>query len=149
MNYAIYKFKFGYLKIIYEENTLIGLSKLDKLEDGYKKTEFTNKVYKQICEYINGKRRRFTFSYELRGTDFQKKVWNELLKIPYGQTSSYKDIAIAIGNPNASRAVGYANSKNPILIVVPCHRVIGSNKKLVGYAGGLYMKEKLLYIEKK
>ena len=85
---------------------------------------------------------------EVKGTEFQKKVWNELLKIPYGQTKSYKDIAIAIENERASRAVGMANNKNPIPIIIPCHRVIGSTGKLVGYAGGVNVKEKLLNIEK-
>lgn len=82
------------------------------------------------------------------GTEFQKKVWKELLNIPYGETRSYKDIAIAIGNGKACRAVGNANNKNPIAIIVPCHRVVGSNGSMTGYAGGLDIKEKLLKIEK-
>ena len=85
---------------------------------------------------------------EFLGTEFQKKVWNALLEIPYGETKSYKQIAKRVGNEKASRAVGMANNKNQIIIIVPCHRVIGSNKKLVGYAEGLEMKESLLNLEK-
>ncbi len=83
------------------------------------------------------------------GTVFQKKVWNALCNIPYGETRSYKQVAEAVGNNKASRAVGMANNKNPIMIVIPCHRVIGSNGSLVGYAGGLDIKEKLLFLENK
>ena len=104
-------------------------------------------AYIQLEEYMNGQRTQFDLPLNLKGTEFQKKVWSELAKIPYGETRSYKDIAIAIGNEKASRAVGMANNKNPIPIVIPCHRVVGSNKKLVGYAGGLDLKEKLLNLE--
>ena len=83
----------------------------------------------------------------LKGTPFQMKVWEELRKIPYGETLSYGQIAENVGNPKAARAVGMANNKNPIMIIVPCHRVIGKNGKLVGYAGGVDIKEKLLKIE--
>lgn len=105
------------------------------------------KAYVQLKEYMEGKRTTFDLTLNLKGTEFQKKVWIELTKIPYGETRSYKDIATAIGNENASRAVGMANNKNPIPIIIPCHRVVGSNKNLVGYGGGLYIKEKLLNIE--
>lgn len=101
----------------------------------------------QVREYLIGKRIHFDLPIKMEGTDFQKKVWNELLHIPYGQTVSYLQIAQAIGNPKAVRAVGMANNKNPIVIVVPCHRVIGSNGKLIGYAGGIALKEKLIKIE--
>ena len=107
----------------------------------------TDTVYSQINEYLDGSRKTFNFPYELRGTEFQKKVWTELCKIPYGETRTYKDIAVAIGNPKASRAVGMANNKNPIIIAVPCHRVIGANGSLTGYAGGLGMKAALLSLE--
>lgn len=101
----------------------------------------------QLEEYFEGKRKEFDLKLALSGTEFQLRVWNELIKIPYGQTVSYGEIAKRIGNPKASRAVGGANNKNPISIVVPCHRVIGANKKMVGYGGGLWRKEKLLKIE--
>lgn len=94
-----------------------------------------------------GKRREFTFLYKLVGTDFQLKVWNALKNIPYGEVRSYKDIAREIGNPKAYRAVGMANNKNPIIIAVPCHRVIGSDGNLVGYVGGMDMKKYLLNLE--
>lgn len=104
-------------------------------------------VYEEVMEYLSGKRKAFDFKFELDGTAFQKQVWEELTHIPYGETRTYKEIAIAIKNPKASRAVGMANNKNPILIVIPCHRVIGSDGKLTGYAGGLDMKKVLLDLE--
>lgn len=103
----------------------------------------------QIEEYLMGLRNTFDLPLDPKGTPFQKSVWNALLKIPYGETQSYKDIAIAINNPKGSRAIGMANNKNPIMIVIPCHRVIGSNGSLVGYGGGLSIKEYLLNIEAK
>lgn len=109
--------------------------------------EFLNKVESQIQEYFQGK--RTTFSVELNpvGTDFQKRVWKALEGIPFGTTKSYGEIACEIGSPKASRAVGVANSKNPLSIVIPCHRVIGANGKLTGFAGGVDVKEKLLNLE--
>ena len=105
-------------------------------------------VDKQMGEYFEGKRKEFDLPLRPEGTDFQKKVWNALLEIPFGETRSYQDIANAVGSPKACRAVGMANHQNPIIIVIPCHRVIGKNGKLVGYGGGLSMKEKLLLLEK-
>ena len=102
---------------------------------------------KQLSEYFDGSRTSFTLTLDPDGTIFQKQIWNELCNIPYGQTCSYQDIANAIGKPSACRAIGMANSKNPIPIIVPCHRVIGKNGKLTGYAGGLDRKAKLLEIE--
>lgn len=103
----------------------------------------------QIEEYLQGIRKEFNLPIDPSGTPFQKQVWNALLKIPYGETRSYKDIAISINNPKSYRAVGMANNKNPIMIVIPCHRVIGSNGNLVGYGGGLDIKESLLNLENK
>jgi methylated-DNA-[protein]-cysteine S-methyltransferase len=103
----------------------------------------------QLHEYFERKRKTFDLLLDLEGTDFQKKVWNELLKIPYGKTKSYNDIAIKLGDKEAVRAVGHANGKNPVSIIVPCHRVIGSDGKLVGYAGGLWRKKWLLGFENK
>ncbi|MCB2355571.1 methylated-DNA--[protein]-cysteine S-methyltransferase [Clostridium estertheticum] len=111
-------------------------------------TVLLKKANKQLQEYFSGKRKTFDLPLAPSGTDFQQKVWSSLLEIPYGKTNSYKDIAKNVGNINAARAVGMANSKNPIFILIPCHRVIGANGKLVGYAGGLSVKEKLLEIEK-
>ena len=97
---------------------------------------------------ILGKSKSFDIPFKLNGSEFQMKVWNELLNIPYGETKTYKEIAKSIGNEKAFRAVGMANNKNPLLIIVPCHRVIGSSGDLVGYAGGMEMKMDLLNIEK-
>ncbi len=105
-------------------------------------------AYEQLREYFAGTRKQFDFPLDLQGTEFQKKVWKALMEIPYGHTYSYGQIAAAIGQPKASRAVGMANNRNPVCIAVPCHRVIGSNGKLVGYAEGLHIKEYLLQLEK-
>ncbi len=101
----------------------------------------------QLDEYFAGKRREFTFPLDLRGTDFQLACWRALLAIPYGEMRTYADIARAIGKPNAFRAVGMANNRNPIAIVVPCHRVIASDGTLCGYGGGVEVKRKLLELE--
>jgi O-6-methylguanine DNA methyltransferase len=101
----------------------------------------------ELEEYFAGKRREFTFPLDLRGTDFQLDCWRALLAIPYGETRTYADIARAIGKPNAFRAVGMANNRNPVAIVVPCHRVIASDGTLCGYGGGLDVKRKLLELE--
>ena len=156
MNYMIYHFEIGDM-VIGEENEKIVL--IDFLKDIKVKRKIINsskkietkeikKAYIELKEYFEGGRKVFDIPIKLNGTDFQKKVWEELLKIQYGETKSYLDIAKSIGNPKACRAVGMANNKNKIIIIVPCHRVIGSNKKLVGYAGGLDVKEKLLNLEK-
>lgn len=102
---------------------------------------------KELEEYFAGKRREFTFPLDLRGTDFQIDCWRALLAIPYGETRTYGDIARAVGKSNAFRAVGMANNRNPIAIVVPCHRVIASDGTLCGYGGGLEVKRKLLELE--
>lgn len=120
----------------------------DNIDDNIEETDLIKECFKQLKEYFEGSRREFDLPIEMNGTQFQKKVWKELLKIPYGETRSYKDIAISIGNEKACRAIGMANNKNHIPIIIPCHRVIGSNGKLVGYAGGIDIKEKLLNIEK-
>lgn len=148
-----YKTKIGTLIIVENEDriskietvkTNMEYSKGEKVE-----TRLIKKAYDQITEYLEGKRKEFTLPLLIKGTTFQEKVWNELLKIPYGETKTYVEIAKKIGKEKASRAVGGACHNNPIMIVVPCHRVIGSNKKLVGYAGGLDIKEMLLKLEQK
>jgi O-6-methylguanine DNA methyltransferase len=101
----------------------------------------------ELNEYFAGNRREFTFALDLRGTDFQLACWHALLAIPYGETRTYADIARTIGRPNAFRAVGMANNRNPIAIIVPCHRVIASDGTLCGYGGGLDVKRTLLQIE--
>jgi methylated-DNA-[protein]-cysteine S-methyltransferase len=99
---------------------------------------------KQLKEYFAGRRKRFSVKLDLRGTPFQKKVWHSLLKIPYGETRTYGEIARQLGRPNGARAVGAANGKNPISIIAPCHRLVGSTGKLHGFAGGLKTKADLL-----
>ena len=149
LDFAVYAFPFGFLKIGYQVEALLLLQKIDESQNVGKKTDFTERVYTEVMEYLKGERTTFDIAYELEGTAFQKKVWQELTKIPYGETRTYKEIAIAIGNPNASRAVGMANNKNPLMIVVPCHRVTGTNGKLVGYGGGIAMKRELLAMEQR
>jgi len=102
---------------------------------------------RELEEYFSGRRRKFTFPLDLRGTEFQLACWRALLAIPYGETRTYADIARAVGQPKAFRAVGVANNRNPIAIVVPCHRVIASDGTLCGYGGGLEIKRRLLELE--
>lgn len=106
--------------------------------------EILEECVHQIHEYFSGKRRTFTIKLALEGTNFQKEVWKELKSIPFGKTCSYLDIATKLGKKNGSRAVGNANGQNPISIIIPCHRVIGSDKRLVGYGGGKWRKKWLL-----
>lgn len=150
INYFCYDTEIGRIKISEKDEKIIGFvfSDYKKEDEIEKETDAIRKTYLQLKEYLSGKRKNFDIEIEMIGTEFQKKVWKELLNIPYGETRSYKDIAIAIGNGKACRAVGNANNKNPIAIIVPCHRVIGSNGSMTGYAGGLDIKEKLLKIEK-
>ena len=150
INYFCYDTEIGTIKISEKDGKIIGLGFSDykKENEIEKETDAIRKTYLQLKEYLSGKRKNFDIEIEMIGTEFQKKVWKELLNIPYGETRSYKDIAIAIGNEKACRAVGNANNKNPIAIIVPCHRVVGSNGSMTGYAGGLDIKEKLLKIEK-
>ena len=112
------------------------------------KEKFRDALF-QLEAYFKGELTRFDLELNVQGTDFQKKVWQELLKIPYGETISYGELAKRIGNPNASRAVGMANGKNSISIIVPCHRVIGKNGSLTGFGGGLEAKKNLLAFEKR
>lgn len=111
-------------------------------------TPLLKKANQQLQEYLSGKRKSVDLLLKPEGTNFQQRVWKVLQEIPYGETCSYKEIAEKVGNIKACRAVGMANNKNPIAIFIPCHRVIGTSGKLVGYAGGLDIKAKLLQIEK-
>ncbi len=104
-------------------------------------------VYTQLTEYFSGERRHFDLPLEIEGTEFQKRVWNELLNIPYGRTISYKELAVRLGDEKVIRAAASANGANPLPVVIPCHRVIGSDGSLIGYGGGLEIKEKLLVLE--
>jgi methylated-DNA-[protein]-cysteine S-methyltransferase len=134
----------GIAKIIGDEN---GISQVSALDEG----EISKKIPKQLLEavtqlqdYFEGKRNNFDFKLNPKGTDFQQKVWQELLNIPFGKTISYLDLAKKLGDPKVIRAAASANGKNPLWIVVPCHRVIGTDGSLTGYAGGLWRKKWLL-----
>ncbi|MCD8260257.1 MAG: methylated-DNA--[protein]-cysteine S-methyltransferase, partial [Bacteroides sp.] len=111
-------------------------------------TTLLEEASKQLDQYFAGERQAFELPVKAEGTPFQERVWKILQTIPYGELWSYKQVALAIGQPRASRAVGMANNQNPIMIFIPCHRVIGSDGKLVGYAGGLDVKQQLLIMER-
>ena len=139
----------GWLKIEANENYITSIKFLSpNTNENLKTNDLIKQCEEELLAYFDGYLQHFNvpISFE-KGTLFQQKVWNELKKIPYGKCVSYKDIAQKIQNPKAVRAVGGANNKNPLPIIVPCHRVIGVNKKLVGYAGGLERKEFLLKLE--
>jgi len=145
----------GPLLLIVSEKGLAGLEfdrgkfppKKNKGVDWQESISKTQPYLRELREYFDGRRRDFSFSLDLRGTPFQLKCWRALLSIPYGQTRTYADIARAVGEPKAFRAVGMANNRNPVAIVVPCHRVIASDGTLCGYGGGLDVKRKLLELE--
>lgn len=146
---ALYQSPIGTVKI---EHSGVGLSSLiftQKKANDDKIPDVIKPLFIQLDEYFAGGRKEFNLPLDLVGTDFQKQVWDSLLKIPFGQTVSYMDIAKTLGDPKKIRAVGNANGRNPVSILVPCHRVIGTNSSLTGYAGGLWRKEWLLNHEKK
>ena len=145
-----YEFEIGKMVIVEENSFITNIYFGEVIPENANivETQLIKKAYGQLQEYFNGSRKMFNLPLAAQGTDFQRKVWNYLQYIPYGKTCSYKNVADGIGNKKAARAVGMANNKNPILIVIPCHRVIGVNGSLVGYAGGLDVKKKLLNMEK-
>ncbi|MDD7260829.1 MAG: methylated-DNA--[protein]-cysteine S-methyltransferase [Eubacteriales bacterium] len=145
---VIYQSPVGPLRLDCEDGAVIALKKAEAGTVSGPGNELTALVFRQLDEYFAGTRREFNFPYRLHGTPFQQAVWAALRQIPYGETRSYKDIARAIGHLKAFRAVGMANNRNPILIAIPCHRVIGADGGLVGYGGGLEMKQALLKLEK-
>jgi methylated-DNA-[protein]-cysteine S-methyltransferase len=141
---AYYSSPVGDLLIESENEKIITLNFLKDSKVIETITPVIEQCINELNEYFQGSRKFFSFEMDLRGTEFQKKVWNELLNIPYGKTISYEALAIRIGNIKTIRAVGLANGQNPIAIVVPCHRVIGKNGDLVGYGGGMDNKIWLL-----
>jgi methylated-DNA-[protein]-cysteine S-methyltransferase len=149
INKAFYHTKLGTLQICCSNSAITSVSFATKNDNTAKSfpNELSEEAILQIREYLEQKRQTFSLPLRFEGTEFQKSVWRVLQSIPFGETRSYKDIACEIGVPKASRAVGMANNRNPIAIIIPCHRVIGSNGKMVGYAGGLDVKRKLLEIE--
>ncbi len=136
--------------IVEENRKIIRLFTGDKFKahGTEKQTFLIKKTQGELVDYFAGRLKKFTIPINPRGTDFQLAVWKKLRLIPYGETASYKDIAKKIGKENSYRAVGNANNKNPILIIIPCHRVVGSNGNLKGYASGLKLKKRLLDLEK-
>ena len=134
----------GLLRLEFETRRQILNSGIFKWRES---AEAVKPYLRELEEYFAGQRRRFSFPVDLRGTEFQIKCWRALLAIPYGETRSYGDIAQAIGHPQAFRAVGMANNRNPIAIVVPCHRVVAGDGTLCGYGGGLEVKRQLLELE--
>ena len=138
----------GDIYISASENYLLSVDFQAQGNSIFGKNEIIKETIKQLNEYFSFKRKIFDLPLNPEGTDFQKKVWSILQTIPYGETRSYKEIAISIGKSKAYRAVGNANNKNPIKIIIPCHRVIGTNNKLIGYAGGINIKQKLINTEK-
>ena len=148
MFYYEYKTNIGKIYISADKKNILEIS-FNKPNYDKNETPLIKKTFLELEEYFNGQRKTFYLPLKLEGTDFQKKVWKELIKIPYGKTISYKELATSIGNEKACRAVGMANNKNKIMIVIPCHRVIGSNGDLTGYAGGLNIKQQLLELEAK
>jgi methylated-DNA-[protein]-cysteine S-methyltransferase len=141
----------GLITIIADENTVNSITFSNKPMDviGLEDNELSKLAAKELTEYFNGERNSFSFPIEQNGTDFQKTVWNELLNIDFGNTLSYLQLSQQMQNPLAIRAIAAANGKNKLNIVVPCHRVIGSNGSLVGYGGELFRKKWLLEHEKK
>ncbi len=151
MKYAYsYQTHIGQLWICEEDKQITRVSYKEPASDGYEKkeTKLLREAARQIDEYLHGQRMSFHLPLNPQGTSYQKSVWSALQRVHYGETRTYKQIAEDIGKPKSCRAVGLANNKNPIAIIIPCHRIIGSNGKLVGYAGGLDIKEKLLSIER-
>lgn len=143
-----YQFENISLYLVATETHLINIQFTQPQKALLQTTELLSMATIQLDEYFQGKRTTFSLPFKLTGTLFQLAVWKELQNIPYGQTTSYKEIAQKINKPKAYRAVGMANNKNPLPIIIPCHRVIGSNGKLIGYAGGLNLKNYLLELEK-
>jgi len=142
---AYYKTPIGTAKIVGDENGIIAVSVMDDvLETSAEIPEILKNCVQQLDEYFNGSRTEFNLKLNPQGTDFQKRVWNELLLVPYGKTRSYLEQSKKLGDAKAIRAVASANGKNPIWIIIPCHRIIGSNDSLTGYAGGIWRKKWLL-----
>lgn len=149
MNYGYFESPIGKIKIEAEGDYIVGVSFNEESSPG-DENKAVKECKRQLEEYFYGKRKNFDLKFKfLKGTDFQLSVWKALSEIPYGETVTYKFIAEKINNPKAVRAVGGANNKNPIGIIVPCHRVIGCNGKMIGYAEGIDKKEYLLNMEER
>ena len=154
--YKVIKSPVGKLKLVASDNALVAILWEKDSPRRVRLSELVRndrhpvlvETERQLSEYFSGKRRTFSIALDLKGTRFQRDVWEALLAIPFGETRSYGQLAKQLGNPRATRAVGAANGRNPVSIIVPCHRVIGSSGKLTGFAGGLETKAHLLALEK-
>lgn len=147
-SYTVYPFPFGQLKIEYQGDTVTLLTRTGEPVREEGRNHLTHRVFLQVTQYLEGRRQTFDFPYLLRGTPFQQRVWQALCAIPYGETRTYGEVAAMVGSPKACRAVGMANHRNPISILIPCHRVVGSDGCLTGYGGGLERKAALLALER-
>jgi methylated-DNA-[protein]-cysteine S-methyltransferase len=143
-SYAYYESPIGLIEIGGTAEGLTWLAFVEGRRAGIESHALLDQAVRQLAEYFEGSRRVFELPLRPQGTEFQRQVWGQLLQVPFGQTASYRDIAMAISRPRAVRAVGAANGRNPISIVVPCHRIVGSDGSLTGYGGGLWRKEWLL-----
>ena len=144
-----YQSKIGRINISEDKEGICGVSICTSNECNHtSQSKLKDETFRQLAEYLQGKRKSFNVKLSLKGTEFQKSVWKQLLNIPYGETRSYGEIAALIGNAKASRAVGMACNRNPVIIIVPCHRVIGKKGCLTGYASGIDLKEQLLDMER-
>ncbi|MDP4083294.1 MAG: methylated-DNA--[protein]-cysteine S-methyltransferase [Bacillota bacterium] len=144
-----YKSPIGLLEVTCSENSVLSILFVGEAISNFNENPLVKESINQLDQYFKGERKDFSLTLTINGTTFQNQVWQELRKIPFGTTVSYKELAMRIGNEKAVRAVGNANGKNLISIIVPCHRVIGSDKSLTGYAGGLNRKQWLLEHEVK
>jgi methylated-DNA-[protein]-cysteine S-methyltransferase len=147
---ACHHSQIGFLEVVGNQKGILTITfGVDEFESDCNPPTPMSDCLRQLAEYFKGRRQKFSIPLLLEGTDFQKAVWRQLQKIPFGQTASYGDVARAVGSPKAFRAVGNANNKNPIPLIIPCHRVIGSDGKLVGFGGGIWRKAWLLDHEKR
>ena len=145
---SYYKSIIGLIEIKAYTHGIFSVNIVDKKEENFESNKVTEECVKQLDEYLKGKRREFNLPLTIYGTDFQMDVWNEVMCVPYGKTASYKDIAIRIGRDKAQRAVGTALNKTPILIIIPCHRIVGSSGGVKGFKYGMGTRKKLIELEK-
>jgi methylated-DNA-[protein]-cysteine S-methyltransferase len=150
MSYSFsYNSPLGWLDIVADEEAIVGLRFAEKNSGGDSASPLIQKCIEELDEYFSEKRMEFSVPLKTSGSDFQQKVWKELQTIPFGKTVSYMQVAMQLGDIKSIRAVGTANGRNPIALIIPCHRVIGSDGKLVGYGGGMWRKKWLLDFERK
>ena len=143
-----YQSLIGLIKIVADENGVCRTKYVDEIDEEINPNKWTEETKNQLKEYFNGTRTQFDLPLIIKGTPFQLSVWNALREVPYGMTCTYKTIAEKINNEKSARAIGNANNRNKFVIIIPCHRVIGCNGRMVGYVGGVFRKQILLDHEK-